>query len=212
MTALQLIPKAMKSHTQSRSRYRAATQSFVLVFAFLAGLSASAQNLLNNPGFESPLSTNDWTVMYINSGPPDFFPADRSSFKAHSGSFGGQLSACHDGKSHAYFKQTVSGLLPGTNYVVSGWLAWALNDAQTSKYDVYIEAIGGLGSVTSPSATDDWGPSNDETFHSYTVTQTADHNGKIEVRLHMDHHTTSACCDHLWEHNGFFDDISLTRL
>ena len=95
--------------------------------------------------------------------------------------------------------------------MVSGWLAWALNDAQTTKYDVYLEAVGGRDPTNSPSATVDWGPSGDESFHKYSVTQSADSNGKIEVRLHMDHYVTSACCDHIWEHNGFFDDISLTR-
>jgi hypothetical protein len=211
MTDFQLKQEMVRCHFQSWCRCRAAILTLVPMFALLAGLSASAQNLLNNPGFESPLSSNDWTVVYVNCGPPDIFPADRSTFKANSGSFGAQLSASHDGISHAYFKQTVSGLLPGTNYVVSGWLAWYLNYNQTVKYDVYLEAVGGQGSTNSPSASADWGPSNDDSFHKYTVTQTADSNGKIEVRLHMDHFLTSGCCDHIWEHNGFFDDISLTR-
>lgn len=211
MTDFQSKNKEMGTRSRSLFRSRIAMLFLLPLATLLVGFSATAQNLLNNPGFESPLTSNDWTVVYVNCGPPDFFPADRSSYKANSGAYGGQLSASHDGKSHAYFKQTVSGLLPGTNYVVSGWLAWALNANQTDKYSVYLEAVGGLGSTNSPSATADWGPAGDENYHRYTVTQTADSNGQIEVRLHMNHHTRSLCCDHIWEHNGFFDDISLTR-
>jgi hypothetical protein len=196
-------------------RLRVTTQLLLPGFAVLVGFSASAQqNLLNNPGFENPISTEptvttNWTVMYVNCGPPDYFPADRTVYRSHSGTFGGLLRPSTDGVSHAYFTQTVSGLLPGTNYVASAWMAWDGISGQTGKYNVYLQTVGGLGSIGNP-------PTNVTTtattdFNQYFVTNTADANGKIEVQLHLDRFSPSTCCDKVFGLFGLFDDVSLTQ-
>jgi len=195
-------------------RLRVTTQRLLPGFAVLVGFSASAQqNLLNNPGFENPISTEptvttNWTVVYVNCGPPDYFPADRSAYLHYSGTFAGLLRPSTDGLSHAYFLQTVSGLLPGTNYVASARIAWDGIAGQTDKFSVYIENFGGLGGVITPNVTTNVPAA---TFQQYSVTNTADANGKIEVRLHLNRVSTSTCCDKVLGLFGLFDDVSLTQ-
>ena len=72
---------AMKNKFLSSPRYQLAARGLLLGCAWLLLGSASAQNLLKNPGFESPLDPWDplglsggktnWTLVYVDGGPGD---------------------------------------------------------------------------------------------------------------------------------------------
>jgi hypothetical protein len=77
-------------------------------------------------------------------------------------------------------------------------------------YRVYFEAIGGLGTVRSPDAPNVAGDAdNPPSRASYTIDQTPDAAGKIEIRLHMDKFRFCTY-DKLVLINGYFDEFSVT--
>src|ERR1041385_9393183 len=60
-----------------------------LGLALLACITTNAQNLLKNPDFEEPLSTNNWTVVYVAPATEeDFMVHGRSSFAHKDASYG----------------------------------------------------------------------------------------------------------------------------
>jgi hypothetical protein len=193
---------------------KVATCGLLLGLGLMIARPASAQNLLNNPGFEVPIATNtsvltNWSVKYTVGGPDDFCIRDRSTFANHSGLFGAHFRPVTEGTMHAYLTQYAVGLTPGANYVVSGWMmnTWQ-SGATGGKINIYIESIGGLGSVSTPictSATAAW------TF--YSVTNTAKANTTLEVRLHYDKPNDTVITDNKGLNlcSGCWDDISLTR-
>lgn len=209
-----------------------------LAFGLLACSRADGQNLLQNPEFESPLGTTNWTLGHIRGGPPDFEIHDRTTAASRGwdyGDFGAQLRPFHNKLAHAYFTQTATNLTPGHLYTVSGWMSedwWSppsngnaydpIRDGKRDKFLVYIEAIGGLGSSTSdgrfslkatnaaPVYTNaDVAVYATDTWRQYSVRQTPDTNGKIEVRLHLDKLSWDLTY-YLYVMNGYFDSISLT--
>ena len=106
----------MKNTFLSKSHHQIATAGFV-VFALvlLFGVSASAQNLLNNGDFEQPLGPANWTIGYLHGGPDDFEIKDRTAISDRyannqNNTKGGHLRPQTDKLAHAYFTQTV---LPG---------------------------------------------------------------------------------------------------
>jgi hypothetical protein len=115
---------------------------------------------------------------------------------------------------HAYLAQTVSGLPPGTNYTLGGWMRYyESNFEMNGKFDVYMEAIGGLGSTSTPSITVGDGEfKTNASYRQYFLTQTADSNGQIEVRLHLKKYGVTSNADglKLYIFNGCWDDMSLT--
>ncbi len=183
---------------------------------------SGGENLLQNPDFQQPLGTNNWTVEYIYGGPPDFSVQDRTTI-AHKDKvpgiwdgapqyldvYGAEFQPYHDGLMHAYFKQVVSGLKPGSNYVASCWITHF--DAKfTSKALVYLEAMGGsAGTVsrTSPYVTS-YCNKNPGNWTHCLVTNTASANGQIEVRLHFKKHKYT----HLeWHYiRAYYDQAALT--
>jgi hypothetical protein len=220
------------------TRINLAAHGLLLGLIFLICVPAKAQNLLKNPEFESPLGATNWTVGHIRGGLPDFEIHDRTTAASRgwdTGDFGAQFRPFHNKLAHAYFTQTVTNLTPGHSYLVSGWMSedWWSAPSGTNAYDpiangvrdrflVYIEAIGGLGSATSDGrfslkatnaspaytnadvavyATSAWG--------QYSVRQTPDTNGRIEVRLHLDKRSWELTY-YLYVMNGYFDSISLT--
>jgi hypothetical protein len=176
--------------------------------------SASAQNLLNNPGFEAPIATStsvltNWSVKYSGCLPEDFCIRDRSTFANHAGTFGGHFRPVTEGTMHAYFTQYAVGLTPGDTYVVSGWMmnTWE-SGATGGKINIFIETIGGLGSVSTPTCT-----SASSTWTFYSVTNTAKANTTLEVRLHYDKPSNTVITDNKGLNNasGCWDDISVTH-
>jgi hypothetical protein len=210
----------MRSQFLSSSRCQVAARVLLAGLAALVCGSLSAQNLLKNPGFESPIEppgsagTNNWTVVYVYGGPSDLSIADRSTFASRgSGGFGAHLRSIHDGLFHAYFKQTVSGLTPGARYALSGYMRyWEFTFELNKKFDVYFESLGGQGTTATPSITamDDPNLKTNAVYRVYSVTNTADARGQIEVRLHLNRYATTVCCDKLYYINGLWDDMSLT--
>lgn len=191
------------------SRSRFATGGFLLVA--LIGISVSAQNLLQNGDFQQPLGPTNWTVLYLHGDDEDFEIKDRTALSsryenASNNDKGGHLRPSTDKLAHASFTQTVTNLVPGHAYTITGWYKWVGpaefgNSFQT--FRVYFEAIGGLGTARTPNLDDI------TTSAVYSLTNTPDANGKIEVRLHLD--KFGWCLyDKLPFCNAYFDDFSLT--
>jgi len=197
------------------SRYPLAALALMLGAACFFASPARGQNLLYNPGFNAPISTNaatttNWAVVYVYGGKDDFAIADRTTWaKRTYGStdaagvaWGAQFRPITEAPMHAYFRQIVSGLTPGANYVVSGYMFRTWN--RPDVIDIYIETIGALGSVRTPNCST---LSAYDTLYSVTNKAAAD--GTIEIRLQygknkntVDKHAYAAAC---------YDDISLTR-
>jgi hypothetical protein len=198
-----------------------AALALALGLIFLAGGSICAQNYVNNPDFEQPLGTNNWTVVYVYGGPSDFSAHDRTTI-AHKDKvpgtwdgdpnyldvYGAEFSPYHDGKMWAYFKQTVSGLKPNSNYVISAWIV-QFEDLYTNKVQVYMETIGGAGGTTSRTTPNVYKACNNKPWNwaMYSVTNTASLSGQIEVRLHFnkDKWTTLA-----WQYiRAYYDHVAV---
>ena len=211
------------SHRHLPSGWRElAGRGLLLAMALLLGGSASGQNLLGNPDFELPLSTNDWVVQFsapsipstnAYGGPGDFAIADRSTEGSRvAGGYGAHLRARTDWTTRAYFTQTVSGLTPGATCHMSGYMKITAAD---TKFAAYMEAVGGSGAPTqdgrfslrTPDAT------TGSTQTQYFLDQTADASGKIEVRLRfvkLAMKPGAISYPKFVQYSAFFDDISLT--
>ncbi len=208
----------MKNKFLPSSRYQLAARGLLLSCAWLLLASASAQNLLRNPGFESPLDPWDplglsggktnWTVVYASGGPGDFAMKDRSRAAARSGgSLGAHLRPATEWWCHAYFTQTVSNLAANASYVFSGWInkPWLAN----AKCHLYMEMLGGPAGTTSV-VSPDVGATG---WAQYSVTNTASAAGTLEVRLHMNKEQTPIKQAGLALYDVFdawFDDFTLT--
>lgn len=200
-----------------------AGRGLLLGMALLLGGSASGQNLLRNGDFESPLSTNDWAVQFsapgipstnAYGGPGDFAIADRTTEGSRVvGGYGAHLRSRTDWTTRAYFTQTVTGLTPGTNYHLSGYMKITNND--TTNFFAFFEAVGGTGtptqdgrfSVRTPNAT------TNKTQIQYFLDQTPDSQGKIEVRLRfvkIAMKPGEISYPKFVKYSAFFDDFSLT--
>jgi len=184
-------------------------------------VSASAQNFVKNPDFEEPLGSNNWTVVYVYGGPSDFAVHDRTTI-AHKDKvpgtwdghpnyrdvYGAEFQPYHDGKMHAYYKQTVTGLNPGASYVVSSWMVH-FTELSTNKVLVYLEALGGpAGNISrkTPHVTQ-YCNNHPENWARYSVTNTASTNGQIEVRLHFDKNTWTTF---QWEYiRAYYDHVAV---
>jgi hypothetical protein len=174
-------------------------ESLLLTCVLLTCASAGAQNYVKNPDFEQPLGTNNWTVVYVYGGPSDFSVHDRTTI-AHKDKvpgtwdgepnyldvYGAEFEPYHDGKMWAYFKQAVTGLKPGSNYVTSAWIV-QFEALYTNKVQVYLEVMGGAAgnvSRTSPNVYKACN-NNPSAWAMYAVTNTASASGQLEVRLHF---------------------------
>jgi hypothetical protein len=196
------------------------------------------QNYLKNPEFESPIGTTNWMVGFIRGGPPDFEIQDRTTAASRGwdyGDFGAQLRPFHNKLAHAYFSQTVTNLTVGQSYTVSGWMSedlWSvpsgtnaynpISDGKRNSFLVYIEAIGDLGTFTSDGRHSRFATNATRAYTNadvaiyatanwcqYSVRQTPDTNGRIEVRLHLDKLSWDLTY-YLPLMNAYFDSISLT--
>jgi len=161
--------------------------------------SPAYANLLTNGGFEDPIGS-EWTWTNVSGVTPTFYGVDAAA--AHTGSYGYRI-AYGDDVGHGYLQQTITGLTPGLEYQVSGWVKVYFRGEDRNHG--YIEALGGGADVSSPAQGENWMVSN--TVGIWTnvfVTQTADIGGNLTVRLHLDHWSgTSNNKD-----NGvYFDDI-----
>jgi len=201
------------------SRKSFATLALILGLAFFSYVSASAQNLINNPGFNDPISTNtsvwnNWVIGYDYGSKDDFVIADRTTWaKRQWGStdtnlvaWGAQFRALHEGAMKAYFKQTVAYLDPNKSYVVSGYMFNTWPQGIPNAYDVYIEARGGGGNLRTESGTY-VGPFT-VAAPLYSVTNTPKANGTMEIRLYYDKKTWTT--DKAYSCTACFDDISVT--
>ena len=210
----------MKTKFLSSFRCPLPAPGLLLGCALLLGASASAQNLLKNGDFESPLDPWDptgltggktnWTLVYWpgSGGPGDFAMHDRSNNASRHGptGHGANLRPRTENWCHAYFTQTVSGLTSGASYVVSGYVNSVWGDANAGLH-IYIEALGGLGSVVTPDIiSNSWN-------YVYSVTNTASSSGTIEVRLHENKQhmvNDGPGTEKYFGMDAFFDDFTMT--
>lgn len=231
----------MKRKLLLSCRRRLALQGALLGIALLASASAGAQNFVKNPDFEQPLGPDNWTVVYTNvpvsdggvnaptnCGPNDFLVAGRTTM-AHlnldvrDGKAGARTNSCmegghfapnHSGMMHAYFKQTVSGLMPGAPYRVSAWMAqYTSNVKYLTRCKVYLEAVGGPKGTLSKVTPNVVGNcrNNLAGWQNYAVTNTASASGEIEVRLHFSKFGPTPYWE--WRNlNAFYDHVALTPI
>lgn len=160
------------------------------VLACRAGLA----NAVINPGFENPLGA-EWTVVYAGGSASDFTVSGRDTASKYTGAYGVHFqTVTDDANKFAYLKQTVSGLTPGGTYGVSAYVKHVWD--RTDKYYGYLEAVGGGPAQVSTISTAAW--------TQKTVTQIADANGRIEIRLWFKKTATTVgkTCD------VYFDDVS----
>jgi hypothetical protein len=207
-----------------------AAQRLLLAFALLTAGTATAQNFVSNPDFEQPLGPDNWAVAYDNCGPFDFLIAGRSTM-AHKDTVPGAWDADPPGSTnylskqgghfapnycnglmHAYFKQVITGLTPGSNYACSAWMVqYTRNDNYLARSQVYMEVLGGPNlsvSKRTPYVTDN-ANNNPAGWKQYGLTGTASQNGEIELRLHYAFVQTIA---QTWEYrniNAYYDHVEV---
>jgi hypothetical protein len=191
------------------------------IFFLLPCLSTFAQNFVKNPDFEQPLGPDNWSVVYVYGGPPDFAVQDRSTI-AHKDKvpgtwdgdpnyldvYGAEFAPYHDARMHAYFKQTVSSLQPLATYVISCWMVH-FTKISSNRVSLYLEALGGAAGNVSRTVYcgDEWCDDNPSAWKMYAVTNTASLAGQIEVRLHFDKYTFSSL---QWDYmRGYFDHVAV---
>ncbi len=199
-----------------RTSNRQALQALAAAFVLSWCASSDAQNLLGNPAFESPIGVGatNWTVVCIQGGTNDLEIKDRTTAAEYSpgqNRRGGHLRARTNKDVHAYFSQVVSNLEPGRAYTIQGEVRWHGGEAHgfgnaADIYRVYFDVIGGQAPARSPDVPDD----NIDGWHHYSVTQTANTNGTIEVRLHLDKFRFCTY-DKMTMINAYFDNFSVTR-
>jgi hypothetical protein len=208
----------MKINFLSSSRGQIAACRLLLAGVLLVAGSVHAQNLLKNGDFESPLDPWDptgltggktnWTLVYVSGGPGDFVMKDRSTEASHNGytEHGVHLRPASEWWCHAYFTQTVTNLMPGSNYVCTGWI----NKRYLNVKDhTYIELLGGSDGTVSVVSLD----VSVDKWHQYWVTNTASATGKIEVRLHESKQQMPLSLPGVAKYkqcDSRFDDFSLT--
>lgn len=198
------------------------TRALAVALVLFVGAPVSGQNVLKNPGFESPLTTNDWTVRFsapgipstnAYGGPGDFAIADRTTEGSRVvGGYGAHFRSRTDWTTRAYFTQTASGLTSGATYHLSGYMRCTMLD---DKFRVCIEAVGGSGDPTSDGRfsvrTPDAVTNKPQT--QYYLDQTPDTNGRIEVRLLFEKRAMTpgpVSYPKFTQYSAYFDDFALT--
>jgi hypothetical protein len=193
-----------------------AARGWFFGFALFLCASVSGQNLLKNGSFESPIDpvgsdgTTNWALVYVYGSPADFAYADRTTEGCFpdtnaptKGSWGAAFRPSHQWFCHAYHKQIVSGLTPGTSYTLSGYMHTGYDNDQMA---VYIAMFGGAdgSTIVSNRAT--------EFRTQYFMTNTASTSGQIEVRvgLNKKYMTFGIEDPKFVKCEGWFDVFSLT--
>jgi hypothetical protein len=232
----------MKSQLLKACRSGIAAYGMFLGISLLAAMAGRSQNFVKNADFEYPLSTNDWTIVFApvmnvaknsptNCGPNDFWIAGRSTWShkdanlgiwdGYDGTgtnywnkFGLHFAPSHTWYMHAYAKQVVKGLNPSSSYDVSAWMAFFGGD-YLLKCDIFLEAIGGQGSLTTPYPTGTVLNNNPaeggsaSNWRKYTVTTRPNGAGEIEIRLHFNKKGTVASLREFKNFNAFYDHVSV---
>jgi len=183
----------MKNTFLFSPRQQFAGWGLLLGCAFLLCASASAQNLLKNGSFESPIDpegssgTTNWVVVYAHGTAAEWLYADRTTEAGikndpdyPGGYFGAAFGTRHWSWTHAYHKQIVTGLTPGASYTLSGYM-W--HGFDNNKVVAYIAMLGGPDGSTVVSNMSTHTSKQPLTDVHYFLTNTASSNGEIEVRL-----------------------------
>jgi hypothetical protein len=208
------MKSSMKNIFLSSYRYVLAAGGLFLGLAFLLCASASAQELLKNGDFESPIPgldpTDNWTLVYVDGGPADFSIAGRTTEASYCcGGRGAHLRGNNPHFAHAYFKQVVTNLTEGASYTLNILKMRAgfkyADEGPSPKLKVYASMISGSSSNAVHGYSTNIGP--------YSLTITAAATRQIEVQLHMWHGVLPAEVSEDYKTSktsGWFDRLSLT--
>jgi hypothetical protein len=193
-------------------RHQLATVGLTFIMLVLCGASASAQ-LLKNGNFESEFPVADptagWALVYVT--PPGSLSIAGHTTQASrtSGGRGAHLRAAYSGNVgsvHAYFQQVVTNLTPGASYTltIQKMKAGFQSYIDNGKLKVYTAMVSGSTSNV---------VFGDGTINGpYTLTNTADANGRIEIQLHMSTAALAADASDDFKSSkasAWFDDYSL---
>jgi hypothetical protein len=208
----------MKSKFLLFSHSRLAACSLILGLGVLVGGLAQAQIIVGNAKFDNPLSYPglNWTVVYVKGGPSDFACKGRTTRATYTGGgaatgYGGNFKPFHDAPMHAYFTQTISNLTAGASYAVTNWMhkPGGGDEGWYEGARVYLEVVGGMGSVTSEYVTD-YPNVYPQVWKRFGVTNTANASGQLEIRMHFSHDGASG--DKWYYIDGWYDDVGVTAL
>jgi autotransporter-associated beta strand protein len=180
----------MKESIMKRSVY---ILTSAVCFALAAGSQVYA-NLLTNPGFENPIGP-EWTWNVVG-GVATFH--DRDTLSPLSGSYEYHING-GDPASTNYIEQTLSGLPPGADYTISGWVYVTFRPADRNW--AYIEAAG-EGTNSAPAQ----GGNAVNTWEQWTLSQKSDASGKLHIRLYLNHFTGTTGGKN---NSAYFDDIDV---
>lgn len=177
--------------------------ALVAVLTMVAGGQAAA-NLLINGGFEDPIGS-EWQLVVTYTNGTGFSISAPTATAAHSGGLGAQFQVptTNNWDCEAYYRQVITGQVPGTMYNVSAWIKYAPLAVynRPDKYWAYLKATGGMAGTLSMPAKGAAVTAN--TWVKYTFQQTADGNGDLEIRVGMWKYATTSAkqCD------AFIDDV-----
>jgi len=174
-------------------------KSLLAVVIALAVGSQAYANLLTNGGFEDPIGS-EWTWTNVGTNTPTFYGGAAAA--AYTGTNGYRI-AYGDAVGEGYIQQTITGLTPGLEYRVSGWVEVYFR-GQDRNWG-YIEALGGGPGASSPAKGENWMVSNTiGIWTNVVVVQTARLDGTLDVLLHLNHHIATSNGK---DNGGYFDDI-----
>jgi hypothetical protein len=209
----------MKKQPHAASRYPLTLLALLIGCMVMLADSVRAQNLLKNGDFELPIDPWDpsgltggktnWTIAYASGGPGDFAIKDRTTEAGHSGGspHGAHLRPASEWWCTAYFMQTVTNLVPGDSYIITGWINKRFLN---SKDHTYIQTISGPTGTTTNNTPD----VTVAGWIQYSVTNTASPPGKIVVRLVESKEQMTLALPGVAKYmqcDNRFDDISLVH-
>ena len=171
---------------------------YVLASAICFALAAGSQvfaNLVTNPGFEDAIGP-EWTWYNVTN---TVVSHARDTLSPHSGSYEYHINA-GDPIAEGYVEQVLSGLPPGADYTISGWVYVAFRPADRNW--AYIEAAGGGATVQAPAQ----GGNATATWEQWSVSQTSDSSGNLYIRLYLNHYVATTGGKN---NSAYFDDIDV---
>ena len=195
--------------------------------------TAAARNFVKNPGFEEPLAPDNWSVVYDNCDAGDFLVAGRTTMANkdvvpgtwdaeppgstnYVSRLGGHFAPNYcNGLMHGYFRQVVTNLTPGRQYLCSAWMVqYTRNDNYIERSQVWMEALGGPSRTVSQVTqyVTNNANNNPAGWKRYAVTNTASAKGELELRLHYAFVRTIA---QIWEYrnvNAYYDEVEVQVL
>lgn len=172
--------------------------STVTCFALACvGQVFAASNLAVNGDFEAALGS-EWTWNAVSGTMATHL---RDAASKRSGSFGYHEAAA-DALGKGYLEQTITGLIAGNTYAITGYVNVYF---RADRNWAYMTVKGGGADTTGNSPAK--GANTVGSFVAIGATQTADGSGQLKIQLTLDHYATTTGT----KDNGcYWDDITVT--